>query len=96
MNQLPGKSLPQVPTGHELAVLAGKRRIIDLKGHTQRGFINLERWKRINTRWVTQCVGNTQTINPGKGDDITRTGGIEFNSIETIETQNLQNSFFAD
>ena len=58
--------------GEESAVIAGKRRSVHLKGHADGGFVDGERSQPGYLFRVAQRVGNSQLIDAGDRDDVTR------------------------
>ena len=71
MLELLVQSFADLATRQVLSILAGKWRLVDLKGHINRWLINAERRQRFFMVAIAQGVGYTELFNAAEYDDVT-------------------------
>ena len=70
LEQLAVEAVADLAGGDVLALLAGKRRVVDREGHLDRGVVDLDKGQRLHLAGVAQRVADGDVRQAGERDDV--------------------------
>src|SRR5208282_6906716 len=88
--------LPNVPRGHEFAVLAGERAVVYGKFHLNRRRINRNVRQRAALRFVGNRLTDEHVLKTGNADDVARVRLRHFDAFEALEVVNHRDFALGD
>ena len=89
LQQLAVESLADLAAGHELALAAGQRAIVDLEGHGQRGLVDGDRRQRVDVLRVAQSHADVDLLDAGDQDDVAGQRLLGWHAFEAVELEHL-------
>src|SRR5690606_22044634 len=95
VQQLLVQAILDVAAGDELAFLAGERRVVDLEGHAHGRLVDGQRRQGLDVVLVAQGVGDVQLVHTRYADDVTGSGFLHFDALQTGVAHDLEDTAVA-
>ena len=83
--EFPIETVADMAAGHIFSVLAGKRRIIDIKGHCDGGLGDLLERDRLRMIGRAESVADMEVVDPGDGDDRSNPGLLHLYAAQAFK-----------
>ena len=80
----------QIAAGHVLAFPPAERRIVDLKGHADGGFVDHQERQWLDRLRMAHGIGNLEPVDAGEGNDVARARLLHFDAFEAMEFEDLE------
>ena len=87
--QLLHQARPNLAAGQVFAFPAGKRAVVDAKGHAHRRLFDRNRWQRAGVRRIGQRVTDSHIGNAGDRHDVAGLNFVFFLSLQVAEAIDL-------